>query len=147
MKLRGKTYTFFDFQHMENIKISGPDQFMHENLMWERALNFYKQENAHLKTRLSQVVDNNTNKAFVDLAEHFHNRFLFNDEYIKELSQDIRLQMELIKQAVPSNALHANATTRMQDRLRIEMEKFETDFYLLKNEFNKKLLSYILEVS
>jgi hypothetical protein len=132
---------------MENIKISGPDQFMHENLMWERALNFYQQENAFLKTRLSQVVDNNTDKAFVDLAEHFHNRFLFNDEYIKELFQDTRLQMELIKKAVPGNSLHFNAITRMQDKLRTEMEKFEADFSLLKNEFNKKLLSYILTTS
>jgi hypothetical protein len=93
------------------------------------------------------VVDNNTDKAFVDLAEHFHNRFLFNDEYINELFQDTRLQMELIKKAVPGNSLHFNAITRMQDKLRTEMEKFEADFSLLKNEFNKKLLSYILTVS
>ena len=147
MNLRSRSFTSFDFKHMENIKISGPDQFIHENLMWERALNFYKQENAFLKTRLSQVVDNNTDKAFVDLAEHFHNRFLFNDEYIKELFQDTRMQLELIKKSVPGNSLHANAITRMQDKLRTEMEKFEADFFLLKNEFNKKLLSYILNAS
>jgi hypothetical protein len=55
--------------------------------------------------------------------------------------------MELIRKAVPGNSLHFNAITRMQDKLRTEMEKFEADFSLLKNEFNKKLLSYILTVS
>ena len=136
----------FDNRIMENIKISGLDQFMHENLMWERALNFYKQENAFLKTRLSQVVDNNTDKSFVALAENFHNRFLFIDEYIKELCQDIRLQTELIKKTVPDEKLQDNIMNRQQ-KLRTEMESFEKDISELKNEFNKKLVSYILSVN
>ena len=137
---------FFDNQIMENIKISGLDQFMHENQMWERTLNFYKQENAFLKTRLSQVVDNNTDKDFVALAENFHNRFLFTDEYIKELCQDIRQQTEFIKKTVPGEKLQDNVVNRQQ-KLRIEMEIFEKDISELKNEFNKKLVSYILSVN
>ena len=146
MKYRSKVSIFFDNQIMENIKISGLDQFMHENQMWERTLNFYKQENAFLKTRLSQVVDNNTDKDFVALAENFHNRFLFTDEYIKELCQDIRLQTEFIKKTVPGEKLQDNVVNRQQ-KLRIEMEIFEKDISELKNEFNKKLVSYILSVN
>jgi hypothetical protein len=148
MQFRNKiNHHFFDISKMASIKISGLDQFTHENLMWERALNFYKQENSFLKTRLSQVVDNNTDKAFVEQAEHYQNIFLFKDEYIKELCQDIRMQLELIKNAVPGNALHTNAMNRMQDKLRTEMEKFERDFSIQKNEFNKTLVSYILTIN
>lgn len=137
---------FFDNRIMENIKISGLDQFMHENLMWERALNFYKMENAFLKTRLSQVVDNNTDKDFVNLAEHFHNRFLFTDEYIKELCLDIQLQMDQIKKLAAGSNLHDKAMCRQQ-KLRTIMETFEKDVLSLKNEFNKKLVSYIFTSS
>lgn len=145
MKHRNKLNIFFDNQ-MENIKISGLDQFMHENLMWERALNFYKQENAFLKTRLSQVVDNNADKDFVALAENFHNRFLFIDEYIKELGQDVRLQMEFIKKTIPGEKMH-NSVMNRQQKLRTEMEIFEKEISNLKNEFNKKLVSYMLSVN
>ena len=146
MKHGSKSAIFFDKQIMENIKISGLDQFIHENLMWERALNFYKQENNFLKTRLSQVVDNNTDRDFVAMAEQFHNRFLFTDEYIKELCQDIRLQIELIKKIIPGEQLQENVMNRQQ-KLRNEMEKFEKDISELKNEFNKMLVSYILSVN
>ena len=135
-----KGSNFFDKQIMENIKISGLDQFMHENLMWERALNFYKLENAFLKTRLSQVVDNNADKEFVNLAEHFHNRFLFTDEYIKELFLDLRMQTELAKKSLPGNQLDANAISGRQDKLRTRMENFEKEIGSLKEEFNKKLI-------
>lgn len=136
----------FDNRIMENIKISGLDQFIHENLMWERALNFYKMENAFLKTRLSQVVDNNTDKDFVNLAEHFHNRFLFTDEYIKELSLDVRLQTDLIKKLAAGETLQEKAMSRQQ-KLRTLMETFEKDILGLKNDFNKKLVSYIFTTS
>lgn len=136
----------FDNRIMENIKISGLDQFIHENLMWERALNFYKMENAFLKTRLSQVVDNNTDKDFVNLAEHFHNRFLFTDEYIKALSLDVRLQTDLIKKLAAGETLQEKAMSRQQ-KLRTLMETFEKDILGLKNDFNKKLVSYIFTTS
>ena len=70
-------------------KISGVDQFLHENLTWERALDFYLQENSYLKTRLSHVLDNNSDSDFITLAEHFQSSFIQNDENMKELKQDI----------------------------------------------------------
>lgn len=130
---------------MDKIIISAIDHFIHESEMWERALNFFKQENAFLKTRLSQVVDNNTDKEFVELAEHFQNRFLFTDEYIRELCQDIRLQLDQVKKIISPGMLHNGATQPRQDKLRNEMEKFERNFSFLRNEFNQKLVSYILK--
>jgi hypothetical protein len=136
----GKTGIFLDNQIMEKKDISGLDQFMHENQMWERALNFYKLENAFLKTRLSQVVDKNTDKDFVNIAEHFHNRLLFTDEYINELFLDLRMQTQLIKKSLPGNTVQENSISRMQDKLRRGMENFEKDIASLKNDFNVKLI-------
>lgn len=132
-----------DYKCMSNLKISGTDQFLHETQTWERALDFYKQENAFLKTRLSEVVDNNSDKIFLALAEHFNNRFLFMDEYIKEFRKDIRMQLGMIKQSLSGNHLQDNVMNNLQARLRGEMERFEKDVYVLKMEFNKKLVSYL----
>lgn len=133
---------FFD-NYMGEIKISGADQFMHEILTWERTLDFYKQENAFLKTRLSQVVDNNTDKSFLNLAEHFNNRFVLTDEYIKELIRDIRMQKELVKQSILGNNLQDELMNGLQKKLRAAMEHFEKEISKIKNEFNKKLVSFL----
>ena len=85
---------------MTTFKNTEADQFLHEVQTWGRALDFYKQENAYLKTRLSQVVDHNHDRLFLASAEHFNNRFVFVDEYIAELMQDVRMQSDLIKKSL-----------------------------------------------
>lgn len=131
-----------DNKNMNNFKNSGADQFMHETLTWSRALEFYKLENAFLKTRLSQVVDSNSDKIFLAAAEHYNNRFVFMDEYIKELKQDIRMQVQMIKQHLSDNHLQDKVMIALQNKLRGEMEKFEKDSNALKYDFNKKLVNY-----
>ncbi len=128
---------------MSRIKISGVDQFLHENQTWDRALDFYLQENSYLKTRLSQVVDNNTDKEFVDLAEHFHNSFIHNDECIKDLQKDIMTLQQLLKNAVAGTQVDEKKITGQQNKLRNEMGFFEKDFAQLKNKFNQYLVSFV----
>ena len=60
---------------LSNANIAGADQFLHEIQGWERALDYYLQENAFLKMRLSQVLDYNTDNNFTPLAEHFQTSF------------------------------------------------------------------------
>jgi hypothetical protein len=131
------------YTNMSNVRYSGVDQFYHETQTWERTLDFYKQENAFLKTRLSEVVDNNSDKIFLALAEHFNNRFLFMDEYIKEFRKDIRMQVTMIKESLSGNHLQDKVLNNLQAKLRKEMDLFEKDVYVLKTDFNKKLVSYL----
>ena len=128
---------------MGKIKISGVDHYLHENLTWERALDFYKQENSFLKTRLAQVVDKNTNKEFIALAEYFNNRFILSDEYISDILQDIRFQKNTIADQVKVNPTVNPKIEILQKKLRSEMERFETEITILKREFNKQLVSYL----
>jgi hypothetical protein len=126
---------------MNNYKNTGTEQFLHETQTWGRALDFYKQENAFLKTRLSQLVDNNSDKNFLVIAEHFHSRFLFIDEYVAELRQDTRGQIDMIKQSLNGNNTKEKTMRGLQKKLRGEMERFEKEIYDLKNEFNKKMVA------
>lgn len=128
---------------MGKIKISGVDQFLHEILTWERALDFYKQENSFLKTRLSQVVDKNTDKAFIALAEYFNNRFISSDEYISDIIQDIRFQKNAIDAHLKNKLKVDQKMDVLQTKLRSEMERLETKINLLNSEFNKQLVSYL----
>lgn len=130
---------------MGNINISGKEHYLHEYQAWSRALSYLLQENAYLKTRLAQVLDINTDKQFVDLAEHFQNSFIFNDELIRELEKDIRTQQETLKKSdmatIPDK--DRDAFIKKQDKLRNEMEYFEKKFSLMKNEFNHYLVSHL----
>ena len=137
-------YKFFsDHINMNSNKNTGIEQFLHETQTWGRALDFYKQENAVLKTRLSQVVDNNSDKVFLAAAEQFNNRFLMIDDYIAELRQDTRIQIDNIKQCLAGSEVHINNMSAMQKKLRSELERFEKEIFNLKTEFNKKLVTYL----
>ena len=127
--------------YMAPVKISKPDQYHHENKTWSRLLEFFKQENTFLKTRLSEVVDHSTDKDFLALAEQFQNKFIIKDEIIDELRHDINLQsVDLINR---NDSLVDNKIIKRQEKLRNEMEYFEKDFIQLKNEFNKYLSSRV----
>lgn len=126
---------------MQPVKITKPDQFHHENKTWSRMLEFFKQENAFLKTRLSEVVDHRADKEFLALAETYQNKFIIKDNYIDELRHDINIQdQELVKM---SGTEADKKLLKRQEKIRNEMEYFEKDFYSLKNEFNKYLASVL----
>jgi len=120
------------------------DQYRHEYLTWKRMLEFFKQENAFLKTRLSEVVDRNTDKEFLALAEHFQNQFIIKDEFMDELRHDVN-ELEASIKGTNSSAITApdKKIETKQTKLRNEIEYLEKNFTQLKNEFNKYLVSVL----
>lgn len=126
---------------MNVIKNSQLETYMQETLAWQRLLEFYKQENAFLKTRLSQVLDNNTEEGFVETAEYFNNHFVFADELIASLLKDTRQQKDMLE--VSGRGDHGNdrIICKYQQKLRKEIEKFEKESATLKYDFNSRLLS------
>ncbi len=100
-------------------------------------LEFFKQENTFLKNRLSEVLDHSSDKNFLALAEQFQNKFILKDEYIDELRHDINVQNDNLHDN--TGAPDDNKLVKNQEKLRNEIEYFEKDFNLLKNEFNKYL--------
>lgn len=123
------------------VKISKTDQFRHENKTWIRLLEFFKQENYFMKTRLAEVLDHSISKDLLMLAEQFQNKFILKDEYIDELRHDINRQLQISGDSViisPDNKLN-----KIQAKLRNEMEYFEKDFNKLKSDFNNYLYSML----
>lgn len=128
---------------MSRIRIPGIDQYLHENMTWQRALDFYLQENSFLKTRLSQVLDINTDKEFIAQAEHFQNSFIHNDECIKDMQTDIISLQRLLKDASKGLKYDEQKITANHRKLHNEMGYFEKNFAGLKNEFNQYLGSLL----
>ncbi len=128
---------------MPAINHSIVDQFLHENLTWERELDFYRQENAFLKTRLSKVLDNNMDKNFLATAEQFQSNFLLKDEYMKDLREDIEILQKKLLNYLEGALSDDKKLLQQQQKLHNEMDYFERNFAMLKNEFNQYLGSMV----
>lgn len=115
---------------MQGSSVYKIEQFNYEHTMWLRQLDFFKQENAWLKTRLAAVLDGNTDTAVLPQAEYFQNQFINNDELIEALLQQVT-QLNTLR---PQSRADKNLAAR-QTALRGKMERFENDFISLKNHF------------
>lgn len=119
------------------------EQFLHENITWKRLLEFFIQENIYLKTRLSQVVDKETDIAFIAHAEHFQNEFILKGEIMHDIVRDIKEQEKSLEAGLKQNGLPDHKTIKRQEKLRNEISYLEKEFLELKNQFNKYLLSNV----
>lgn len=128
---------------MNKKKITKHDQFLHEVQTWDRSLDFYKQENNFLKTRLSHVLDNNSDRNFLAFAEQFNSRFLFMDDYIKDLKRDLSQQVNMLNQFIMGNVTQQRPLENLQKKLRTEMVKFEKNVTAIKYDFNQQLSVYL----
>lgn len=117
-------------------EISRHDQFESENIMWQRFLKFFNQENVALKTRLSLVIDSKDDKNLFNLAEYFQNQFLLKDEEGEKLEEEITNQLARLN-VCPHIGYVSPEIQRYQESLRGEITYFESDFLRLKNEFNQ----------
>lgn len=122
------------------------EQYQHEAGMWLRALEFIKQENNHLKNRLSAVVDKTSDKLFLAQAEHFQNQFIIKDEFVDELKHDVNEQARYLKNFQQKHSDlngQAKSFSEVQDNLRDQMNYLEKDFSSLRNEFYAYLTKQI----
>jgi hypothetical protein len=131
MKAIGLTYVSNKLQH-----------YHHENKTWVRSLDFFKQENSHLKNRLSEVVDMTMDKTVLAQAEHFQNLFIIKDEFLDQLRHDVNEQERILTDRYirTGNGVDEYVTNR-QKQLREQMDYLEKDFAAMRNEFNRYLVA------
>ena len=137
----GNTYPF---QATKNVTVKLPkkmlEQFHHENMTWLRSIDFFRQENSHLKTRLAEVVDSTSDKEFLAQAEHFQNQFIIKDEFLDELRHDVNEQERSVVEKNKGRDLYIDEFFKTrQQHLRGQMEYLEKEFTSLRNEFNHYL--------
>lgn len=118
------------------------NQRLQEQEAWKRSLEFYKQENALLKYRLSEMVDKSEGDHFLQTAEYFQNEFLIKDEWLQRLSHSLQTIQEGRNKDKGSKQATDNVNS-LQEELRNQIGKFEHEFIQLSNDFNKKVLKSI----
>jgi hypothetical protein len=121
-------------QLMTSIK---SNQAAQEQKSWERSLQFFKQENALLKYRLSEMVDISEGNGFLNLAEYFQTKLLQKDVKLEKLIKKLHAIAETFDQfsfcEIPAELL------LQQKQLREEVLQIEKDFLVLSKEFNEKI--------
>lgn len=111
-------------------------QIKHELMSWQRLIEFYRQETALLKYRLSELVDNSDDGNFLQIAEYFQNEFLLKDEALKRLIKDLQEYSDIVdnQQKVSPHLIAAH------NILRNNIHQFEEKYSRLSTEFNEKML-------
>jgi len=112
------------------------NQIKHEHMSWLRLIEFFRQENALLKYRLSEMVDNSDNSEFLQTAEYFQNEFLLKDEALKRLIKELQDYSDIIQNRPALSPQLINT----HNNLRNDILQFEEKYTLLSKEFNEKML-------
>ena len=111
-------------------------QFRHESDTWKRYLQFIQQENNHLKTRLSQVLQHDTDEQFLERAEYFQSKFIAEDDTVNMLRQDIHEFDNILSKEIPEDANTLKDLQKKLKKMHKDMEIVERQFNKLKSDFN-----------
>ena len=111
-------------------------QFRHESDTWKRYLQFIQQENNHLKTRLSQVLQHDTDEQFLERAEYFQSKFIAEDDTVNMLRQDIHELDNMLSKKIPEDANIIKDLQKKLKKMHKDMEIVERQFSKLKSDFN-----------
>jgi predicted RNase H-like nuclease (RuvC/YqgF family) len=111
-------------------------QYRHESETWKRYLQFIQQENNFLKTRLSQVLQNDTDIEFLERAEIFQNKFLSEDETVHLLRQDVHEMENMLTVNYSETKTMPAELVKKFKKLSRDMETVERQFHKLKTDFN-----------
>ncbi|HEY8657975.1 MAG TPA: hypothetical protein VIL78_03000 [Hanamia sp.] len=124
------------------MKFAKNNQFEHEHKAWQRSLEFFKQENALLKYRLSEMVDNNEEDVFLQLAEYFQNQLILKDEILNKLIKELHQFSEKFQELHNNEKLSENMVDQ-HDKFRKDILQFEKKFLAHSNDFNERMLQSI----
>ena len=111
-------------------------QFRHESDTWKRYLQFIQQENNHLKTRLSQVLQHDTDEQFLERAEYFQSKFIAEDDTVNMLRQDIHELDTMLSKEIPEDQNTIKELQKKLKKMHKDMEIVERQFNKLKSDFN-----------
>jgi hypothetical protein len=111
-------------------------QYRHESDTWKRYLQFIQQENNHLKNRLSQVLQSDTDHEFLERAEYFQNKFITEDDTVNMLRQDIHELDVLLAKELQEDGSVIKELQKKLKKMNKDMDIVEKQFSKLKSDFN-----------
>jgi len=114
-------------------------QLQYESDTWKRLLGFMKDENIHLKNRLSEILKNDFNKNLLEELENFNSRFLKEDELIGLIRHDMAELDKLLLRKTFENGKIIEEIGKKLKTIRNNTELAERRFAKVKLEFNNYL--------
>lgn len=114
-------------------------QLQYENETLKRLLGFMKDENVHLKTRLSEVLKNNFDNRLLEEVENFQSRFIKEDELIGLLRNDAAELDRLLAREIFEDGQITDQVVKQLKKLQRNIKIAEKQFSKLKLEFNNYL--------
>ena len=114
-------------------------QIERDNKTFQGSLDFFQQENALLKYRLSEIVDNNEERGFLQMAEYFQNELLLHDERLTQLTKRIHQLSDQFSAYETQKNISENFIA-VKEKFRTDLLEFEKKFLALSKEFNQKML-------
>ena len=97
----------------------------------------YMNENAFRMKKLSEALEGPVDKEFLLLAEYFQNEFIIKDENIKDISKDIKTQLQIIRGMKEEKIL--NPIARNYKRILHNIQYLKKNIALLNAEFDKSI--------
>jgi Txe/YoeB family toxin of Txe-Axe toxin-antitoxin module len=121
---------------MQELKLK---QVQYESDTWKRLLVFLKEENVHLKNRLSDVLKNGFENNSLEDMEGFQTRFIKEDERLGLLwNEVVEVDQWLVREIVENGRVMKKVEKKIK-KLRTKIMSAERQFRKLKQEFNNYL--------
>jgi len=114
------------------------NQFNQEQHIWKEKLERFKQENVLLKYQLSELVDNNEDNNYLQLAEYFQNELLIMDDKLKNLFFRLEEFSRFLRRPKKEGELPGKEIADYNN-LKKDIAKFEKKFLKLTDEFKGKM--------
>ena len=118
-------------------------QFQCETDIWKRSLDFMRDENIHLKNRLTEILKNGFDKKLLENLEYFQTRFIKEDERIGLIRDDIAAIDKIILDNFLADDQVVNETNKKLATLRNNVLHAEKQFNELKLEFSNYMLKML----
>lgn len=115
-------------------------QFQYETDTWKRSLALMREENIHLKNRLTEILKNGYDKKLLENLEYFQTRFIKEDERIGLIRDDVAAIDKIILDQFWADERALKETNKKLAMLRNNVLHAEKQFNELKLEFSNYML-------
>lgn len=112
------------------------EQFIYETDTWKRSLVIMRDENIHLKNRLTEILKNGFDKKLLENLEYFQTRFIKEDERIGLIRDDVAAIDKIIQDKLLKDDQVVKETNKKLAILRNNVLHAEIEFNELKLEFS-----------
>ncbi|MEO8862092.1 MAG: hypothetical protein ABI358_11750 [Ginsengibacter sp.] len=111
---------------------------------WKRFIDFFCEENIHLKNRLSNILKNKFDTTLLEQMDNFQSKFIKHDELIIFLKKDIA-ELDKLLMIEKSNGNKSNDVLDNKfNKFRYNLVNSEKQFYQLQVDFNGYLAKNML---